>query len=197
VSVLASTFLCCFLCWTHFSFEIGAGKITALLAVKSVDAGALRHTSDHLGRPGGSPVHSLVTPTSGEHRGQQLFLVRSGKKPRGGHMWYVTAAHMRHIPRLCVLCAGTVNQIPPLASHSAFYGHRNRKVVVFTINLVCLIYLLQVHAVPSYGLCEGSTWIAEGCCAQQTGVHGMDGSNCLIEYYLGSMIAILGRRRLL
>jgi hypothetical protein len=98
---------------------------------------------------------------------------------------------MRHIPRPCVLCAGTVNQIPPLArlytahDHSAFYGHRNRKVVVFTINLVCLIYLLQVHAVPSYGLCEDSTWIAEGCCAQQTGGHRMDGSNCLIEYYPG------------
>jgi hypothetical protein len=33
-----------------FGFRIGAGKITALLAVKRVDTGALRRTSDHLGR---------------------------------------------------------------------------------------------------------------------------------------------------
>jgi hypothetical protein len=40
VSSLASTFLCYFLYWTHFGFRISAGKITTLLAVKSVDAGS-------------------------------------------------------------------------------------------------------------------------------------------------------------
>jgi hypothetical protein len=74
MSVLASTFLCCLLYWAYFSFEIGAGKTTAVLAVKSVDAGALRHTSNHLGRPEGTPVHSLVTPAGCQHRGQQLLL---------------------------------------------------------------------------------------------------------------------------
>jgi hypothetical protein len=47
--------------------RIGAGKRTALLAVKAVGAGALRHTSDHLGRPEGTPVYSRVTPAGGEH----------------------------------------------------------------------------------------------------------------------------------
>jgi hypothetical protein len=56
MNLVASTFLCCFLYQTHFSFGISAGKATALLAVKSVDAGALRHTSDHLGRPDGTPA---------------------------------------------------------------------------------------------------------------------------------------------
>jgi hypothetical protein len=40
VSSLVSTFLCYFLYWTHFGFRIGAGKITTLLAVKSVEAGS-------------------------------------------------------------------------------------------------------------------------------------------------------------
>jgi len=40
VGPLISTFLCCFWYWTHFGFRISAGKITALLAVKSVDAGS-------------------------------------------------------------------------------------------------------------------------------------------------------------
>ena len=40
-----------------FWLRIGVSKITTLLAVKSVDAGALRYTSDHPGRPEGTPVH--------------------------------------------------------------------------------------------------------------------------------------------
>jgi hypothetical protein len=32
------------------------------MAVRSVDAGALRYTSDRLGRPEGTLVHSRVTP---------------------------------------------------------------------------------------------------------------------------------------
>jgi hypothetical protein len=63
---LASTFLCYFWYWTHFGFRIGAGKLIALLATKSVDEGALRHTSDHLGRPERTIVYSRVTPTGGE-----------------------------------------------------------------------------------------------------------------------------------
>jgi hypothetical protein len=60
--------------WTHFSFRIGGGKIIALLAVKSVDAGALRHTSDHLGPPEGTPVYPRVIPAGDEHQQQQLLL---------------------------------------------------------------------------------------------------------------------------
>jgi hypothetical protein len=59
VSPFASIFLYCFWYWTHFGFTIGAGKITTLLAVKSVDAEALRHTFDHLGRPEGTPVKAF------------------------------------------------------------------------------------------------------------------------------------------
>ena len=40
VSSLTSTFLCSFGYWTHFGFRISVGKITTLLAVKSVDAGS-------------------------------------------------------------------------------------------------------------------------------------------------------------
>ena len=61
VSPFASIFLYCFWYWTHFGFTIGAGKITTLLAVKSVDAEALRHTFDHLGRPEGTPVKAFKT----------------------------------------------------------------------------------------------------------------------------------------
>jgi hypothetical protein len=53
--------------WTHFGFRIGAGKVTAVLAFKSVDEGALKHTSDHLGCPEGTIVRSRVTPAGGEH----------------------------------------------------------------------------------------------------------------------------------
>jgi hypothetical protein len=49
-----------FLYWTYFGFRTA-------LAVKSVDAGALRHTSGHLGRPEGTLVDSRVTPAGGEH----------------------------------------------------------------------------------------------------------------------------------
>ena len=38
--------------WTHFSFEIGAGKITVVLAVKIVDAGALRDSCSLSSDPG-------------------------------------------------------------------------------------------------------------------------------------------------
>jgi hypothetical protein len=38
--LLVSAFLCCFCIGPHFGFRIGASKITALLAVKSVDAGS-------------------------------------------------------------------------------------------------------------------------------------------------------------
>lgn len=47
--------------------RIGAGKITALLAVKSVDAGALRHTSNHVGDVReGTPCSLPSGPCSGE-----------------------------------------------------------------------------------------------------------------------------------
>src|SRR6266480_932721 len=76
VSSLASTFLCWILYWTHFGFRISAGKITTLLAVKSVDAGSTQActSSDHLGRPEGTLVcictpyiHSRVTSAGGEN----------------------------------------------------------------------------------------------------------------------------------
>jgi hypothetical protein len=41
-------------------------RCTALLAVKSVDTGALRHTSDYLERPEGTLIQPRVTPAGGE-----------------------------------------------------------------------------------------------------------------------------------